>query len=264
MATNIQWKDLRHSTAEIDQNIDDATAHHADTTKHITSAERTAWNQNTSDIAAANGNISALQTGKVDKVAGKQLSTNDYTTAEKTKLAGLNNYDDAEVLADISTQGAVLAGILDSGAKNRVIVGFPETTKSGITATPNEDGSITLNGTNSGSSSTILVFDLYAQASVSTDNKQNPFAENGRYIFTGSGSNSVRIQLYGYNDDLQLSVIANSSDNVEFTVDGTYKYYVFRIWIAGGASFDTSGLLLCAALLRSMLYQTSSVNTFRP
>ena len=34
--------------------------------------------------------------GKVDKVAGKGLSTNDYTTAEKTKLAGIaagaNNY----------------------------------------------------------------------------------------------------------------------------------------------------------------------------
>mgnify|MGYP004528985389 CR=1 FL=1 len=29
---------------------------------------------------------------KVDKVTGKQLSTNDYTTAEKTKLAGLDNY----------------------------------------------------------------------------------------------------------------------------------------------------------------------------
>ena len=27
--------------------------------------------------------------GKVDKVAGKGLSTNDYTTAEKTKLAGI-------------------------------------------------------------------------------------------------------------------------------------------------------------------------------
>lgn len=29
---------------------------------------------------------------KVDKVSGKQLSTEDYTTAEKQKLAGLNNY----------------------------------------------------------------------------------------------------------------------------------------------------------------------------
>lgn len=32
---------------------------------------------------------------KVDKVDGKQLSTNDYTTPEKQKLAGLSNYDDS-------------------------------------------------------------------------------------------------------------------------------------------------------------------------
>lgn len=34
---------------------------------------------------------------KVTKVDGKDLSTNDYTTAEKTKLAGLKNYDDSEL-----------------------------------------------------------------------------------------------------------------------------------------------------------------------
>lgn len=33
--------------------------------------------------------IKALLAGKVDKVSGKQLSTNDYTTAEKTKLSGI-------------------------------------------------------------------------------------------------------------------------------------------------------------------------------
>lgn len=35
--------------------------------------------------------------GKVDRVSGKGLSTNDYTTAEKNKLAGLTNYNDSEV-----------------------------------------------------------------------------------------------------------------------------------------------------------------------
>lgn len=38
---------------------------------------------------------------KVDKVSGKQLSTEDYTTAEKTKLRGLYNYDDATVKESI-------------------------------------------------------------------------------------------------------------------------------------------------------------------
>jgi hypothetical protein len=36
--------------------------------------------------------VTDLQTtldGKVDKVAGKQLSTNDYTTLEQQKLAGI-------------------------------------------------------------------------------------------------------------------------------------------------------------------------------
>ena len=39
---------------------------------------------------------------KVDKVNGKGLSTNDYTTAEKTKLAGLSNYDDTILSGKIS------------------------------------------------------------------------------------------------------------------------------------------------------------------
>lgn len=54
------------------------------------------------DIAENTTAITALQNGKVDKVTGKQLSTEDFTTAEKNKLAGLNNYDDTQVQADIT------------------------------------------------------------------------------------------------------------------------------------------------------------------
>lgn len=34
---------------------------------------------------------------KVDKISGKQLSTEDFTSALKTKLEGLSNYDDTEI-----------------------------------------------------------------------------------------------------------------------------------------------------------------------
>ena len=54
------------------------------------------------DIANNTTAITALQNGKVDKVTGKQLSTEDFTTNEKNKLAGLNNYDDTQVQADIT------------------------------------------------------------------------------------------------------------------------------------------------------------------
>lgn len=40
---------------------------------------------------------------KVDKVSGKQLSTEDFTSALKTKLEGLSNYDDTELSNALST-----------------------------------------------------------------------------------------------------------------------------------------------------------------
>lgn len=42
-------------------------------------------------------NHAELIAGKVDRQPGKGLSTNDYTTKEKNKLAGLTNYNDSEV-----------------------------------------------------------------------------------------------------------------------------------------------------------------------
>lgn len=53
----------------------------------------------TSDLTNDSGFLTQHQdiSGKVDKVTGKGLSTNDYTTAEKQKLAGLSNYDDTAI-----------------------------------------------------------------------------------------------------------------------------------------------------------------------
>lgn len=48
--------------------------------------------------------MSTALEGKVDKVEGKVLSSNDYTTAEKEKLAGLSNYDDTDIRASIATK----------------------------------------------------------------------------------------------------------------------------------------------------------------
>lgn len=52
--------------------------------------------------------VKALLGGKVDKVEGKGLSSNDFTTAEKTKLAGLENYTLPEATAE--TLGGVRVG----------------------------------------------------------------------------------------------------------------------------------------------------------
>lgn len=52
--------------------------------------------------------IKALLNGKVDKEAGKVLSTNDYTTAEKTKLSELENY--ILPIAGVNTLGGFKVG----------------------------------------------------------------------------------------------------------------------------------------------------------
>lgn len=40
--------------------------------------------------------------GKVDKIDGKQLSVEDFTTALKSKLEGLSNYDDTNLSKAVS------------------------------------------------------------------------------------------------------------------------------------------------------------------
>lgn len=54
----------------------------------------------TSALSANQGKI--LNDNKVDKISGKGLSTNDYTNAEKNKLADLVNYDDTDIRTLIS------------------------------------------------------------------------------------------------------------------------------------------------------------------
>ena len=61
-------------TSALVSNWNSAFSHISDVIKHITVDERTLWN---------------TVSNKVDKVTGKQLSTNDYTTAEKNKLSGI-------------------------------------------------------------------------------------------------------------------------------------------------------------------------------
>lgn len=66
----------------------------------------------TATLSAEQGKVlKGLVDTKVDKVSGKQLSTNDYTTAEKNKLAGLSNYDDADLKASIKLNSDSIASV---------------------------------------------------------------------------------------------------------------------------------------------------------
>lgn len=59
-------------------------------------------NKATEDISQIKQQIADLEQNEEDKVEGKGLSTEDYTTQEKNKLASLQNYNDSEVRELIS------------------------------------------------------------------------------------------------------------------------------------------------------------------
>lgn len=73
---------------------------------------------------------------KVDKVSGKQLSTNDYTAAEKNKLATLKNYDDSALVAQVKALEQSLNTLVGNNA-SEAIDNFNEILRflSGITDT---------------------------------------------------------------------------------------------------------------------------------
>lgn len=78
---------------------------------------------------------------KVDKVSGKGLSSNDYTAAEKNKLATLENYDDSVLVAQVEALEQSLNTLVGDNASEAIdnfneILGF----LAGITDTQTLEG----------------------------------------------------------------------------------------------------------------------------
>jgi len=72
---------------------------------------------------ATTSSVNTALAKKVDIVSGKGLSTNDYTTAEKTKLSGIESGAEVNVIESITVNG-VAATV--SGKKATVTVTIPE------------------------------------------------------------------------------------------------------------------------------------------
>ena len=62
----------------------------------------------TATTYAAGDHVHPSDTTKVDKEAGKGLSTNDYTTAEKNKLSGIDTGAEVNVIESVKVNGTAL------------------------------------------------------------------------------------------------------------------------------------------------------------
>lgn len=187
-----------------------------------------------------NSNITQLQTQKVDKVEGKGLSTNDYTTPEKNKLAAIEAEANKYVLpaATASALGGVKIGSNITLANGGTIsitkanvtsaLGVDPTTtyvkKAGDTMT----GALTNSSTISGSklistvstgtapiqvSSTTLCTNLNADM---VDGKNaDAFSEKNGSTIQITDSSNIYVKLYTI-----TSKLANLSSYIQFVIGG--------------------------------------------
>lgn len=112
--------------------------------------------QNLVGDTAVSTQISTAIAGKVDAVEGKGLSTNDYTTAEKTKLAGIatgaNNYA-------LPTASSTILGGIKTGNNITNSDGTISLTKSNVTSalgyTPFGNGTLSMANGGTGSAQVV-------------------------------------------------------------------------------------------------------------
>lgn len=199
-----------------------------------------------------NSNITQLQTQKVDKVEGKCLSTNDYTTPEKNKLAAIEAEANKYILhaATASALGGVKIGsnitLADGGTisitKNNVTSALgvdPTTTyvkKAGDTMT----GALTNSSTISGSKliSTVSTGTAPIQVSSTTlCTNLNADMVDGYDVAEGDKTGIYYTKFYGVGanntDWLRLATLPLVSQNTT-----SAKYVIFEI--VGGGNFGSN------------------------
>lgn len=157
--------------------------------------------------------IDTLQTNianKVDKVSGKGLSTNDYTTAEKTKLSGIatgaevnvqsdwnvtDTASDAYIKNKPTTATTSAAGLMSAADKSKLDAITASADAVSVTqklTSGTEIGTITVNGTGT---------KLYAPTSTSTDTKNTAGStdSSSKLFLIGATSQAANPQTYSHN-----------------------------------------------------------------
>lgn len=199
-----------------------------------------------------NSNITQLQTQKVDKVEGKGLSTNDYTTPEKNKLAAIEAEANKYVLpaATASALGGVKIGSNITLANGGTIsitkanvtsaLGVDPTTKYVKKAGDTMTGALTNSSTISGSKliSTVSTGTAPIQVSSTTlCTNLNADMVDGYDVAEGDKTGIYYTKFYGVGanntDWLRLATLPLVSQNTT-----SAKYVIFEI--VGGGNFGSN------------------------
>ena len=161
-----------------------------------------------------------------------------YEKVNPEDLGKLN----AGIVYPLGRVPAAVAEIIDSGAKNFILVGFTskEAGADKPSITNNGDGSITVDGSRESTSATILVYDISSDATVSTDTTYT--LPVGKYVIAATGNAKLKLQVYMHNGVNLVALGTSDTKNAEFEYTSenktTYPYICWRINANGSSTFD--------------------------
>lgn len=204
----------------------------------------------------------------MDETKRLSYSAKDIDEAVK-KIKTLKDYDDTEIKAEIvetEEQTALNRSTLGYQRKNLLRNNCSDKTRNGVTATVNDDGSITLNGTNTATGTTgnndIMYWNMQTGVVGNTiagqyaNNKK--WLPNGKYILSGLTA-GVYLQMVFSEDNETENRYSGSASGKEtlFEVTDADRYVWTRLRITLGASFDNVTVypMICPAEVTDNTYE---------
>ena len=177
----------------------------------------------------------ATQLGnKVDKETGKGLSTNDYTTAEKTKLAGLENYDDSALQTAID-------GKVDKESGKSLMTDAEHTKLAGIAA--GAEVNVQPNWTQTNTSADDYIKNKPTLATVATSGSYNDLQDKPNIPagvtvdqeITQNGTNPVKGgAIYDALENTKTFIVNVTIDYVNDTITADKTFAEINAAISGG------------------------------
>ena len=139
---------------------------------------------------------------KVDKIEGKGLSTNDYTTEEKNKLAGLSNYDDTALDNRIDNIEELIPATASENNKLATMADIP---------TPSTSGDGTTNYNDLENKPSIAGVALSGNKTLADLGIQP--AEQGKGLSTNDYTTEEKTKLSGIESGAEVNIIESISIN---------------------------------------------------
>ena len=195
-----------------------------------------------------NSNITQLQTQKVDKVEGKGLSTNDYTTPEKNKLAAIEAEANKYVLpaATASALGGVKIGSNITLADGGTI----SITKANITSALGVDPTtkyVTLD-----TAQTITGQKTFSKDVIFNNNLTGIYNAGGNLIF-GAGTEKIACLLTDYFGPVEAKTNTINLGNKDGYWKGVHAGRLISYTTDGTAPIQVASTTLCTNLNADMV-----------